>query len=117
MSRCEGLTQNERVVFILLIGIAAVALWAVVFLHILPNKLPSHDVDPWFVALAGYPDGDAMCHAAVVDRMQRMSDVLYTGPYAMGEFGNYTSLAKAEMLATRMVIEGGLHVPECDAPP
>lgn len=114
MPRREGLTKNERVMFILLIGIVAVALWAVVFLHILPSNLPSYDVDPWEAARVGYPDGDAMCHAVVADRIQRMSEVLYTGPYTVGDFGNHTLWAKAEMLATRMVIEGGWHVPECE---
>ena len=69
--------------------------------------------DPWDVAMEAYPDGSMACHAAVVDRMLRMSDVLDDSPYTASDSSLYAS-DDPDDLALRMAIDGDIRPPECD---
>lgn len=118
MACCEGLTVAERAAVMLLVGAAGVALWYAFFFHIWPSHVGPHGVDMWAVVISEHPDGSVECHAAVMHRMQQMSDVLYSGPYARGDFGNHASKGKSDELAARMVVNGTWRAPECgDVPP
>ena len=109
----EGLTRPECAVAILLVGAACVALHYAYFFHIGPAHIWPDSVDMWEVVMDEYPDGGIECHAVVTERMLRMSDVLYTGPYAMGDFGNHASHGRDDELAAGMVLDSDWRPPEC----
>lgn len=97
-----------------LIGLLVI-LGATIYYGVYINPYPA-DVDLWPLVMEAYPNGGMACHASLMDRVLRMSDVLRDSPYVGDGHGNYQAIRLADKLAIDMVIHGGgAPPPECHA--
>ena len=87
-------------------------------LYLASTGMPPTAEDRWADAAAAYPNGSTECHAAVVDRILRMSVVLLDSPHVADNPYSNLDERQAGMMATNMTLGGEWRAPECgDAEP
>ena len=75
--------------------------------------MPTPENHTWAAVMDAHPDAGMACQAALVDRIEHMTGVLYRGPYAAEDPSTRPSMGVARELATGMVLEGDWRPPEC----
>lgn len=75
--------------------------------------VPPADEHLWAAVMEVHPDAGIECHAALVDRIDHMTGVIYNGPYAVEDSGVHPSWALAEELAIGVVLDSDWRPPGC----
>ena len=103
----EYVTTLSAIIFLIGIFGSCAIIWYLVFM-----LTPTANADPWEAVMEAHHDAGMACHAALVDRIDHMTGVLYGGPYTVGE-STSQSMVTARDLAISMVLDGDVRPPEC----
>lgn len=108
--------DGERYLGILFVLVFIVAIPCIVAASIIVwyiNTVPPVDEHLWAAVMEVHPDAGIECHAAMVDRIDHMTGVIYGGPYAVEDSAVRPSRALAEELAVGVVLDSDWRPPEC----
>lgn len=102
-----------------IIAVMFVIIFAMIGISFFMYYPPPPAMDWWTAAATAYPSGSTECHAAVVDRILRMSEALLGSPHVAADNPpSPRDERRAGMMAVNMTLDGEWRAPECgDAEP